>query len=161
MPEPDRQREAFPSTVTHQNVRRYRNVPGSARRSERRITQAPTNSLQPTQLQHQCRGVEKPSGSFIGLASVCSMILFRAAIKIGALLNSQRLVMNIANDMGLRFKDNLAALDGSLHLTVHNHALGNDSSDDLGLRRDNERSAMQVTLYLTIDLDQAICGHMA
>jgi hypothetical protein len=61
--------------------------------------------------------------------------------------------MNIANDMRLRLKHHLAALNGALHSTVHNYPLSSDTSDDLGTRRDNERSAMQVTLYLTIDLD--------
>jgi hypothetical protein len=79
--------------------------------------------------------------------------LFRAAIKVGALLNSQRLVMNIANDMRLRLKHHFAALDGSLHFTVHDHPLRRDTSDDLGLRGDNECRAMQVTLNLTIDLN--------
>jgi hypothetical protein len=61
--------------------------------------------------------------------------------------------MNIANDMRLRLKHHLAALDGPLHFTVHDHPLRSDTSDDFGFRGDNERSAMQVTLYLTIDLD--------
>jgi hypothetical protein len=43
-----------------------------------------------------------PSRCSVGLATVCSMGLCRAAIKVGALLNSKRLVMNIANDMRLR-----------------------------------------------------------
>jgi len=89
------------------------------------------------------------------------VVLFRVAIKVGALLNSERLVMNIANDMRLRLENHVAALDGPLNFTVHNHALSNDTSDDLGLRRDNERSALQVALYLTIDLDLPLCGDMA
>ena len=61
--------------------------------------------------------------------------------------------MNIANDMRLRLENHVTALDGPLNFTVHNHALSNDTSDDLGLRRDNERSALQVALNLTIDLN--------
>ncbi len=61
--------------------------------------------------------------------------------------------MNIANDVRPRLKHNVAALNGPLHSTVHNHSLGSDTSDDMRLRRDNKRRAMQVTLYLTIDLD--------
>ena len=72
------------------------------------------------------------------------MRLFSAAVKVSALLNSQRLVMNIANDIRLRLKHHFAALDGSLYLTVHDHPLCSDTSDDVGLRRDNERIAMQV-----------------
>jgi hypothetical protein len=81
------------------------------------------------------------------------MGLCRAAIKVGALLNGKRLVMNIANDMRLRPKHHVAALNGTLDSAVHNNSLSNDTSDDLGLWRDNQRSAMQVTLYLTIDFD--------
>ena len=61
--------------------------------------------------------------------------------------------MNIANDMRPRLKHNVAALNGVPDSTVHNHSLRSYTSDDLRLRRDNKRSAMQVTLYLTIDLD--------
>jgi hypothetical protein len=89
----------------------------------------------------------------VGFASICSVLLFRAAIKVGALLNSERLMVNIANDMCLRLENHVAALDGPLNFTVNNHALSNDTSDDLGLRRHNECSALQVALYLTIDLD--------
>jgi hypothetical protein len=42
-----------------------------------------------------------PFRSSVGFAPVCSMRLFRMAIKVGAFLNSQRLVMNIANDIRL------------------------------------------------------------
>ena len=107
-----------------------------------------------TQPQPQRRGPLEGSFSLLsGVAPVCSMGLFRAAIKVGTFLDRQRLVMNIANDMRLRLKHHFATLDGSLYLTVHDHPLCSDSSDDLGLRGDNERSAMLVTLYLTIDLD--------
>ena len=61
--------------------------------------------------------------------------------------------MNIANDMCLRFEHYVTSLNGALHPTVHNHLLRSDTSDDLGVRRDNERRAMEVTFYLTIDLD--------
>jgi hypothetical protein len=94
-----------------------------------------------------------PSGSSVGLTPVCSAGLCRATIKEGAFFNSQSLVMNIANDMCLRFEHYVAALNGALHPTVHNHLLSSDTSDNLGLWRDNERSAMQVALYLTVDLD--------
>jgi hypothetical protein len=94
-----------------------------------------------------------PSGSSIGLTPVCSAGLCRATIKEGAFFNSQSLVMNIANDMCLGLEHYVATLNGPLHPTVHNHLLSSDTSDNLGLRRDNERSAMQFALYLTIDLD--------
>jgi hypothetical protein len=93
------------------------------------------------------------SGSSLWLTPVCSVGLCRATIKEGALLYSQGLVMNIANDMCLRLEHYVTALNGALHPTVHNHLLGSDTSDNLGLRRDDERYAMQIALYLPIDLD--------
>ena len=89
------------------------------------------------------------------------MRLFRATFKVGALLNSQSLVMNIAHHIRVRLKHDVAGLDGALHFTVHNHLLSGDGSNDLGIRRDNERSALQVPLYLAIDFDCAICGDSA
>ena len=50
--------------------------------------------------------------------------------------------MNIANDMRLRLKHHVAALNGPLHFTAHDHPLCSDASDDLGPWRDNERSAL-------------------
>ena len=69
--------------------------------------------------------------------------------------------MNITNDVRPRLKHHFATLYRALHSTVHNHSLSGDASDDLGSGRDDELSAMQVALYLTIDLDQAFCGHIA
>jgi hypothetical protein len=100
-------------------------------------------------------------GNPFGLTSICPVGLCRAAIKIGAFLNSQSLMMNISYDMRLRLKHHVAALNWPLHFTVHNHLLGSNASDNPTLRRNNERSAMNITLYLTIDLDQAFCGDMA
>jgi hypothetical protein len=55
--------------------------------------------------------------------------------------------------MRLRLKHHFTALNRALHPTVHNHSVSSDASDDLRLRRDNERRTMQIALYLTIDLD--------
>jgi hypothetical protein len=79
--------------------------------------------------------------------------LCRTTLEVGAFLDGERSVMNIASDMRLRPQHHVAALNGPLYSTVHHHLLSSDASDDLGLRRHNERSAMQVTFYLTIDLD--------
>jgi hypothetical protein len=38
----------------------------------------------------------------IALAPICSLSLLRATVKVGALLNSQRLVVNVTNDMRSR-----------------------------------------------------------
>jgi hypothetical protein len=58
-----------------------------------------------------------------------------------ALLNRERLVANIANDMRLGSKHHVAALNRTFHFTVHNHALSSDTSDNMSIRRDDERSA--------------------
>lgn len=87
------------------------------------------------------------------LAPIRAMGLRGAAIKVGPLLNGKRLVTNIANYMRLRLKHHFTPLNRALHSTVHNHSLSSDASDDLRLRSDNKRSAMQIALYLTIDLD--------
>ena len=72
----------------------------------------------------------------------CSMGLHRATIKVGTLLNGKRLVMNVADDIGLRLENHLSALNGALDFSVHNNSLGCDGSGDLRFSRDNERSAI-------------------
>jgi hypothetical protein len=76
----------------------------------------------------------------------------RAALKIGATLDGKSLVVNIANDMRLRLQDNVSALNRALDSSVHNHSFGCDSSGDMSLTRDNERSAVQLAFDLPIDL---------
>jgi hypothetical protein len=102
-----------------------------------------------------------PSVRRLGLALICLVRLFRAAIEVGTLFNSQRFVTNVAYNMRLRPERDIAALDRSLDSAVYDHVFGNDASDNVSLRRDNERSAMKITLYLTIDLDQPICRDMS
>ena len=60
---------------------------------------------------------------------------------------------NIADDMGLRLKHHVAAVNWTFHFTVHNDPLGSDTSNDLGIQRDDKRSATHVTLYPTVDLN--------
>ena len=52
------------------------------------------------------------------LTSVGSVGLFRATIEVGAFLNRQSLMVNIAYDMRLRLKHHVAALNGTLHSTL-------------------------------------------
>ena len=80
------------------------------------------------------------------------MGLHRAALKVGTLLNGKRLVMDIANDVRLRLKDHLSALNGALHSTVYHHSLGSDGPGDMGFAGDNQRSAVQFAIYPPIDL---------
>jgi hypothetical protein len=55
--------------------------------------------------------------------------------------------------MRLRLKHHIAALNWTFHSTVHNHTLGSDTSNDLGIRRNDKRSATHIAFYLAIDLD--------
>src|SRR5262245_29487513 len=68
---------------------------------------------------------------------------------------------NVADHMRLGPERHIAALDRSLASTVYDNVFGGDTSDNVSLRRDDERSAMQITLYLAIDLNQSICGDMS
>jgi hypothetical protein len=65
-------------------------------------------------------------------------------------------VVDITNDMRVRLENYLSTLNWALDCAVHNHSLGGDSPCDLGFARDNERSAMDLTLDLPIDLDQTL-----
>ena len=95
----------------------------------------------------------RPSGGSSGLTSIHSLSLCYAALEIGALLNSERLVANIADDMRPRLKHHVAGLNWTFHSTVHNDPLGSHTSNDLGIRRDDKRSATDVALYPTVDLN--------
>ena len=83
----------------------------------------------------------------------------RTPIKERAFLNGKRLVVNIAHDMCLRLQNDVSAFNRTLDRPVHNHSLGLNRSRNMSLARDNERSAVEFTFDLTIDLDQALCGH--
>jgi hypothetical protein len=87
------------------------------------------------------------------LTPIGSVSLFRATIKVGAFLNRQSFMINVPYDMRLRLKRHVTALNGALHSTVNNHLLSGNASDNPTLWRNNERSALKVTLYLTIDFD--------
>src|SRR5262245_35020543 len=66
--------------------------------------------------------------------------------------------MNIANNMGLRFKHNLSALDWTINSPIHKNTFGPDDSIDMRSTSDNQGRAVQFTLNLTVDLYQPLCG---
>jgi hypothetical protein len=66
--------------------------------------------------------------------------------------------MNIANDLRLRLQNNVYALDRTFDFPIHNHSLGCNSSVDMSPAGDNERSAVQFAVNLTMDLHQALRG---
>lgn len=78
----------------------------------------------------------------LGLTPVCRTSLHRAAFKVGTFLNGKRLMLDIADDMRPRLQNDFSALNRALHTPVDNHSLGCDSSGDMSLARDNERSAV-------------------
>jgi hypothetical protein len=51
-------------------------------------------------------------------------------------------MVNVPDNVRLRFEDDVATVNGALNPTVHDHALGRDTTSDLGTWRDNERSAV-------------------
>jgi hypothetical protein len=78
--------------------------------------------------------------------------LHGATIEEGTTFNGERLVVNIANDMGLRLKNDLPALNRTFDFPVHNHALGCDGSGHMSPRGDDEGSAVKFAINLSIDL---------
>jgi hypothetical protein len=71
--------------------------------------------------------------SSFGLASVGTLSLCCAALEVGALLNHERFVSNITDHMRLGLKHNVTTLNWTLHSTVHNHPLSNDTANDLSI----------------------------
>ena len=74
-------------------------------------------------------------------------------IKEGATLNGKILMVNIANHMCVRFQNNLSSLNGTFDLSVHNDALGCNDSADMSPAGNDEGSAVELAIYLAIDLD--------
>ena len=60
---------------------------------------------------------------------------------------------NIANHMRVRLKHHVSTLNGPLNPAIHDHLFSGNAPDNLGLGRNDKRCAMQITLYLTIDLN--------
>jgi hypothetical protein len=82
--------------------------------------------------------------------------LDRAALKVGTSLNGKRLVVNIANDMRLRFQNNVSTLNRTLDFPDHTLSCNSSGNMSPAGDGDNERSAVQFAVNLTIDLDQAL-----
>ena len=61
-------------------------------------------------------------------------------------------MVNIANDLRLRLQNNVYALNWTFDFPIYNHSLGCNSSVDMSPAGDNERSAVQFAVNLTIDL---------
>ena len=79
--------------------------------------------------------------------------LHGATIEEGTTFNGKRLVVNIANDMGLRLKNDLSALNRTFDCSIDNHALGCDGSGHMSPTGDDEGRAVKFAINLSIDLD--------
>ena len=71
------------------------------------------------------------------------------------------LALNVAHDMRVGSKRHVAVANGPLNLAVRHNPVSFNTSIDHGLRRSEQRRAVDVALNLTIDLDQALCRHAA
>jgi hypothetical protein len=71
----------------------------------------------------------------------------------GVLPWARRCNLSSCDNMRLRLKHHVAALNWTFHSTVYNHSRSSDTSNDLGIWRDDKRSATHITLYLTVDLN--------
>jgi hypothetical protein len=68
------------------------------------------------------------------------------------LATSIPILMNVANDMGLRLQNDLSALNRTFDFPIHNHALGCDGSGHMSPTGDDEGSAVKFAVNLPIDL---------
>jgi hypothetical protein len=75
------------------------------------------------------------------------------AIEVGAFLNGERFVANIADDMRLGPKKHVAALNWTFDSAVDDHAFRGHGSVDMCSTGDHEGRAMKFAINLAIDLD--------
>ena len=85
----------------------------------------------------------------------------RLSFEIGALLDGEALMVDVALDMGLRLERHAQAPDRAEHAAAHHDILGEHAAGDLRLVAEQERAAMHVALDLAVDLDLAFRGHVA
>ncbi len=62
-------------------------------------------------------------------------------------------MVNIANHVCLRFQNNFSSLNGTFDFSVHNDALGCNGSVDMSPAGNDEKSAVEFAINLTIDPD--------
>src|SRR5689334_5647689 len=72
-------------------------------------------------------------GMRIGLPTVGSVSLCCAAFEVGALLDGDRLMSNVTDDMSLGLEYHVTALDWSFYPTVHDDLLRCDTFNDLSI----------------------------
>jgi hypothetical protein len=62
-------------------------------------------------------------------------------------------MVNIANDMCLRFQSDVTAMNRAFDCSIHNHVFGCNGSIDMSPTGDDEGSAVKFAVNLSIDLD--------
>src|SRR6185437_4388577 len=105
-----------------------------------------------------------PSRLFAGLvrlASIGRMRLHGAALKMRALLDAERLVVNVADHVRPRLQHHLAALNRPFDPTLDDHLARLDRSAELGIPREDEGCTLQLPLDLPVNLHQAFRGDLA
>src|SRR6186997_2360903 len=69
----------------------------------------------------------------IWLATVGSVRLCCAALKVSTFLDRERLMSNVTDNMGLGLEHHVAALNWTFHFTVHDHLLRCHASHNLSI----------------------------
>ena len=113
----------------------------------------------------------KPAGLASGARICCRLAILdlrqrivgaaRLPLEIGALLDGEALMEDIALDMGLRLQRHAQAADRADDAAAHHDILGDHAAHHLRLVAEQERAAMNVALDLAVDLDLALRGHVA
>src|SRR5262245_18452987 len=80
----------------------------------------------------------------------------RTPVEIGAGLDRERVVLDVADDMGAALEHDVAAADRAFDPSVHHDALGLNAARDRGFGRNDERGAIKIALDLAVDLDKAL-----
>jgi hypothetical protein len=66
------------------------------------------------------------------------------------------LVLNIADNVRLRFQNHFSALNGTFDGPIDDHPLGRDRSDNVSTAGNHKRSSVQFTFDAAVDLNQAV-----
>jgi hypothetical protein len=77
------------------------------------------------------------SGRRIGLPTVGSVSLYYAALEVSTLLNCERLMSNVSDDMSFGLEHHVAALNWTFHFTVHDHFFRCHASNNLSIWRND------------------------
>src|SRR5262245_36394684 len=80
----------------------------------------------------------------------------RTPVEIGAGLDRERVVLDVADHMGAALEHDVAAADRAFNPSVDRDALGLNAARDRGFGRNDERGAIKIAIDLAVDLDKAL-----